>query len=177
MNPIVGSRRFSEDCLPPEHEYCSRDVLNAAINAWAAPRGYAFVTGKSKKTQSGRRIGFFGCDRGGVPPNPSIKRQRSTTSRRTGCPFSVLAKESLDRKMWSLTHRPGIKFARHNHEPSTNISAPVHRQLSRADRSTVKNLANAGVAPKEIRSYLCGNAPSWATQQDIYNCIAQGKRE
>lgn len=178
MNPVTATRQFSDDCLPPEREYGSREALHAAINAWAAPRGYAFVTGKSKKTESGRRIVFFSCDRGGAPPKASGVRQRSTTTRRTGCQFSVLAKEALDKTTWRLTHRPGSEFAHHNHEPSTSMSAhPVHRQLSNADRSTINNLANAGVAPKEIRSYLRQNTESHATQQDIYNCIAQGKRD
>lgn len=35
--------RFSDDCLPPEGTYNSREELYAAINDWAAPRGYTFV--------------------------------------------------------------------------------------------------------------------------------------
>uniref|UniRef100_A0A8H7K5T0 MULE transposase domain-containing protein n=1 Tax=Bionectria ochroleuca TaxID=29856 RepID=A0A8H7K5T0_BIOOC len=178
MDQARTTSQFPDDCLPPERDYGSREALHTAINAWAAPRGYAFVTGKSKKTESGRRIVFFSCDRGGAPPNSSNARRRMTTTRRTGCQFSVLAKEALDKTMWRLAHRPGREFAHHNHEPSTNLSAhPVHRQLSHADRSTINNLANAGVAPKEIRSYLRQNTQSRATQQDIYNCIAQGKRD
>jgi hypothetical protein len=38
---------FTEDCLPPEQEYESRDALFKAINDWAAHRGYAFTTGRS----------------------------------------------------------------------------------------------------------------------------------
>lgn len=174
----VTTPQFPNDCLPPEGEHRSRDALYATINAWAAARGYAFVTGKSRKTPSGRRLVVYSCDRGGAPPKPSDTRQRSTTTRRTGCQFSVLAKETLDKTTWRLTHRPGNEFAHHNHTPSTNISAhPVHRQLSHTDRSTINNLTNAGVAPKEIRSYLRQNTGSLATQQDIYNCIAQGKRD
>jgi hypothetical protein len=41
----------------------------------------------------------------------------------------------------------------------------------------VHQLANASIAPKEIRSYLHADSDTLATQQDIYNCIAQGKRE
>lgn len=178
MNPVAATSHFTDDCLPPEGEYGSRDALHAAINAWTGPRGYAFVTGKSKKTESGRRIVFFSCDRGGTPPKVSDTRQRSTTTRRTGCQFSVLAKEALDKTRWHLTHRPSSMFAHHNHEPSISMSAhPVHRQLSHADSLTIKNLTNAGVAPKEIRSYLRQNTQSRATQQDIYNCIAQNKRD
>lgn len=172
------ANQFADNCLPPEGEHSSRDALYTAINLWAAAKGYAFVTGKSRKTHNGRRLVTFVCDRGGEPPKASNARQRSTTTRRIGCQFSVLGKESLDKATWRLTHRRGREFSQHNHEPSTSISAhPVHRQLSHADRLTVNNLANAGVAPKEIRSYLRENSRSNATQQDIYNCIAKGKRE
>lgn len=121
-------KQFPDDCLPPEGEYSSRDALYTAINLWAAARGYAFVTGKSRKTQNGRRLVTYVCDRGGEPPMASNARQRSTTTRRIGCQFSILAKESLDKATWRLTHRQGSGFSQHNHEPSTNISAhPVHR--------------------------------------------------
>ena len=124
-----ASRQFPNDCLPPEDEYSSRESLHAAINAWAISRGYACVTGKSRKTCSGKRIVVFSCDRGGVAPKTSVSRRRLTTSRRTGCQFSVLAKESLDNKTWQLSYRSGSEHTLHNHEPSTDISAhPVHRQ-------------------------------------------------
>ncbi|KAJ0127948.1 Choline dehydrogenase [Fusarium oxysporum f. sp. albedinis] len=46
---------FTEDCLPPEQEYESRDALFKAINDWAAHRGYAFMTGRSTVEKSGRQ--------------------------------------------------------------------------------------------------------------------------
>ena len=120
----------------------------------------------------------FGCDRGGRRPDPSAPRQRSTASKRIECPFSVFAKENLDKSAWQLTHRPGDQYARHNHEPSIDIAAhPVHRQLSNTDISTITRLANAGVAPRDIRSYLSEHSATRANQQDIYNHIAQGKRD
>ncbi|KAL9566132.1 hypothetical protein ACKAV7_009750 [Fusarium commune] len=88
MDPIGDSHGFPRDVLPPEGAFSSREELVRAINAWAAPRGYAFIS------------------------------QRS-----------------------------------------------FHQ------------LANAGIAPKEIRSYLRTTSDTLATQQDIYNCIARGKRD
>lgn len=179
MEGFPDSSHFPHDCLPPEGDYCSREALYAAINDWAASRGYAFVTGRSRKTANGRLQVVFNCDRGaGRTPSTLVARQRLTTTKRTGCQFSVLAKESLDKASWKLTHRLGSEYATHNHEPSAQKSAhPVHRKLSHADVLTVHNLANAGVAPKEIRSYLRNQSKTLATQQDIYNCIAQGKRD
>ncbi|KAH7461514.1 hypothetical protein FOMA001_g19037 [Fusarium oxysporum f. sp. matthiolae] len=180
MDPIGDSHGFPRDVLPPEGEFSSREELVTAINAWAAPRGYAFISQRSCKTTNGRVRVTFICDRGGgrAPSTSPKKRIRKTASRRTGCLFSVIAKESLCGTQWSLRHRPGPGFDQHNHEPSFHqVAHPVHRQLSRSDESTVHQLANAGIAPKEIRSYLRTTSDTLATQQDIYNCIARGKRE
>lgn len=92
----------------------SRDALYTAINLWAAARGYAFLTGISRKTQNDRRPVTYACDRGGEPPTASNARQRSTTTRRIGCQFSILAKESSDKATWRLAHRRGSEFSQHN---------------------------------------------------------------
>jgi hypothetical protein len=169
---------FPDDCLPPECDYESRDALFAAINAWATSRGYAFTTGKSTKSTSGRCTVTYACDRFCKPPNASKERQRKTTTRGTGCPFSVLATESLDKSIWSVRHRPDKRFSLHNHAPSQHPSAhPSHRQLSKEDVAKLSSLSNAGVAPKEIRTFFRQNSDSLATQQDIYNKLAATRRE
>lgn len=53
MNPIDASRYFLDDALPPEGKFTSWKKLVTAINAWAAPPGYAFSV-NSWKTSSGR---------------------------------------------------------------------------------------------------------------------------
>ncbi|KAL9567439.1 hypothetical protein ACKAV7_008389 [Fusarium commune] len=181
MNLIGVPIPFPDDAMPPEGQYSSREELVTAINAWAAPRGYAFSVKSSVVTPSGRTRVIYSCDRGaGKAPKvkPAKERKRKTTTRRTGCQFSIAAKESLCKTVWSLTHRPGPGFDRHNHEPSFSERAhPVHRHLSSPDRSTVHKLSNAGIEPRKIQSYLHLNSDTLATQQDIYNYIAQGKRE
>ena len=183
MNPIEVPRRFPNDALPPEGQYNSQEELRTAINAWAAPRGYAFTIARSRKTPNGRRVVIFNCDRGpGVSPPPSApkapgKQHRQTTTRRTGCTFSVIAKESLCQTIWSLKHRPGARFDQHNHEPSIDpVAHPTHRHLSGPEVSTVRQLSSAGIGAKEIRSYLLMTSKTLATQRDIYNYIAEGKR-
>lgn len=169
---------FPDDCLPPERNYESRDALFAAINAWAAPRGYAFTTGKSSKSTSDRRKVTYACDRFCKPPSPSRERRRKTTTRGTGCPFSVLAVESLDKSVWSVRYRPDKRFSQHNHAPSLHQSAhPSLRQLSEEDIAKISSLSNAGIAPKEIRTFLRQSSESLATQQDIYNRLAATRRE
>ncbi|KAK7586284.1 hypothetical protein V3481_009030 [Fusarium oxysporum f. sp. vasinfectum] len=174
----MAQTAFPDDVLPPEGTYDSREALLTAINEWAAPRGYAFITGRSSRSTSGRQIITYACDRWCRPPSASRDRQRKTTTRGTNCRFSIIAKESLDKTTWSLRHRPDPQFSSHNHEPSWHKSAhPVHRQLSDVDRSTISRLTNAGVAPKDIRTYIRQNSNTIATQQDIYNRIADSKRE
>jgi hypothetical protein len=90
----------------------------------------------------------------------------------------VLAKQSLDKTTWTLRHRPDSRFAIHNHEPTWHQSAhPTHRTLSDNDKTTISGLTNAGVAPKDIRTYIRQKSNTIATQQDIYNRIADSKRE
>ncbi|KAF6527985.1 hypothetical protein HZS61_008287 [Fusarium oxysporum f. sp. conglutinans] len=98
MNPIGLPIPFPDDAMPPEGQYSSREELVTAINAWAAPRGYAFSVKSSVVTPSGRTRVIYSCDRGaGKAPKvkPAKERKRKTTTRRTGCQFSIAAKESL----------------------------------------------------------------------------------
>lgn len=169
---------FAEDCIPPECDYESQGALLNAINEWAAPRGYAFTTGRSTYEKTGRRTITYMCDRSCRPPTTLRDRQRKTTTRGTGCPFSVLAKESRDKNTWTLRHRPDKRFSVHNHPPSQHLSAhPAHRKLSNEDEAKLASLANSGVAPKHIRTYLRQYCNSSATQQDVYNCIAATRRK
>ncbi|OAQ58261.2 transposase-like protein [Pochonia chlamydosporia 170] len=116
-------------------------------------------------------------DRNKEPPSSAIRRVRNTSSRRTGCKFSILAKQSLDGRTWVLTHRPNGECARHNHPPSEDPSAhPAHRRFGERDATTVSNLAISGIAPREIRTYVHNHSESLATQRDIYNQIAATKR-
>lgn len=169
---------FPDDCLPPEGEFASRDALFKSINAWAETRGYAFTTGKSTKERSGKRTVTYACDRSCRPPRDGLERQRKTSSRGTGCPFSVLAKESLDKGRWTLRHRQDARFSLHNHAPSSHPSAhPSHRKFNEQDTIIFTNLTNAGIAPKDIRTYLRQHSDSSATQKDVYNRIVAVRRE
>lgn len=169
---------FPDDCLPPEADYESRDSLFNSINVWASTRGYAFTTGRSHREKTGRVTITYMCDRRCQPPDPSKERQRKTTTRGTACPFSILAKEALDKTTWTIRHRSDRRFSVHNHEPSQHPSAhPAHRILSENDRSTVASLSEAGIAPRDIRTYMRQNTSTIATQQDIYNRIADAKRD
>ena len=73
----------------------------------------------------------------------SSKRGRNTTTRGTGCQYSVLAKESLDKTTWTLKHRTDKRFSTHNHELSQHPSAhPVEplRIESRLQSSSIPKI-------------------------------------
>lgn len=180
MDPTQTQNRtsFVDDCLPPEEKYESREALFQSINAWAAPRGYAFINGRSTKERSGKQTITYTCDRRRNHPIIQRERRRKTTTRTTGCEFSVLGKDSLDKTTWTVKHRSDKRFCVHNHEPSWDPTAhPIHRTLSKEGASQVATLTNAGIAPKGIRTYIRQNTSSIATQQDIYNRIADARRE
>ncbi|KAL2137775.1 hypothetical protein VTI28DRAFT_8314 [Corynascus sepedonium] len=165
---------FPDDCLPPEGFFETREALFGSINAYAKPRGYAFTTQRSVREKTGLLTVFFACDRSRrLPSSLEQERQRKTTTRMTNCPFSVLAKESQEG--WALKHRLDRRFATHNHEPSLHPTAhPIHRKLSGIPE--IETLSNAGLAPKEIQTVI-RQSGSLATRQDIYNRIAEVRRD
>ena len=167
---------FPDDCLPPEGHFESREALFESINTWAKPRRYAFTTQRSARETNGFLRVYYACDRSRRLPclDDSREGKRKTTTRMTNCLFSVLAKESSEG--WTLKHRPEVRFAVHNHEPSLHPSAhPVHRQLS-SGISQLAALSDAGLAPKEIQTVV-RQSGSLATRQDIYNRIAEARRD
>jgi hypothetical protein len=84
--------------LPPEATYSSREELYTAIQAFAAQQYYGFIIGRSNKIHNSPRVKiFYNCDRYGPPPlenhpkNYPQARKRQTTTRKTGCQFSIVA--------------------------------------------------------------------------------------
>jgi hypothetical protein len=138
--------------LPPEAIYSSKEELYTSIQAWAAQYHYAFRIGRSKKIHNGPRTKIiYNCDRCGPPPpvnhpqNYLQARKRQTTTRKTGCQFSVVALECINTQ-WELRHRPGTEYSIHNHPPSQSISShPAHRKLVQAEINQARSLHNAGI--------------------------------
>lgn len=177
MEPIATIRAFPDDCLPPEGDHKSREALLVAINEWAKPRGYAFVTGRSRRTASGRQVVHYACDRYRATVPTATKR--ASTTRSTGCQFSITARESLQGGTWTLRHREGSLYCVHNHEPSLSPTAhPAHRRLSMQDVGLINRLGNAGIRTRDIRTFMYNDNPeSLATTKDYNNALARGRRE
>ncbi|KAL2126963.1 hypothetical protein VTI74DRAFT_11556 [Chaetomium olivicolor] len=174
MASTAAVASFPDDCLPPEGIFETREALFESINAYAKPRGYAFITQRSIREKTGRLTIFYAYDRSRrLPSSPERARQRKTTTRITNCLFSVLAKESSEG--WALKHRQDRRFTTHNHEPSLHPTAhPIYWKLSGTPE--LKTLSNAGLAPKDIQTVV-RQSGSLATRQDIYNRIAEVRRD
>ncbi|RKF60029.1 hypothetical protein OnM2_055060 [Erysiphe neolycopersici] len=137
--------------LPPEVIYSSKEELYTSILAWAAQHHYAFMIGRSKKINNGRRIKiFYNCDRYGPPPsdnhpqNHLQDRRRHTTTRKTNCQFSIVALQYTETQ-WEVRYRPGVEYSIHNHPPSQAISShPAHRRLAQSEINQARSLHSAG---------------------------------
>jgi hypothetical protein len=113
--------------VPPQATYSSKEELYASIQAWAAQHRYAFRIERSTKIHNTERTRIlYSCDRAGLAPpanhpQKSLQdRQRRTATRKTGCQFSIIAREGIDTQ-WELRHRPskpGVDYSLHNHPPS-----------------------------------------------------------
>jgi hypothetical protein len=94
---LAPTPRDIDMALPLEGIYSYKDALFRAINEWAKPRGYALVTGKSKRAPgSMRQKVYFLCDRY-YNPNRSASRVQKSSSRGTGYEFSVIGNKTVDK--------------------------------------------------------------------------------
>ena len=150
----MAATSFPDDCLPPEAEYESRNMLFKAINAWAATKGYAFVTKRSTREKNGRITAVYACDQACNAPSSATEHQRRTATRGTSCPFSVTARESIS-GTWTIRHCPDRRFSTHNHAPSQCPGAhPVHQHFSLDENMQIAALSNASIGPKEIQTVI-----------------------
>src|SRR6266699_5220783 len=79
---------FAKDCLPPEGFFESREALFKSINTYTKPRGYTFITRRSKQVNGFTKVIFACYLSRHRPSSPERPRQRQTTIRITKCPFS-----------------------------------------------------------------------------------------
>ena len=133
--------------LLPEAQYSSKEALFEAIQAWAKPRGYAFITGRSKKREgSGHTKVVYTYNRRERPSLvPTREHIRNMSSRGTGCPFLVIAYKLPWHQGWELKHRPKYKFSIYNHAPSPHPSIhPSYRHMPSQTQAITQVLFNTG---------------------------------
>ena len=138
--------------LPPLATYSSFDELKTSIQAFARENLYAFVVGRSRKLHRGnKRMVTYVCDRcGRIPSENAIlrtakARKRQTTTRKTGCEFSVNAVQ-LSSGDWELRYRPEAKHSIHNHLPSYSVAAhSSYRKFTAQEIEMIRNWHRAGL--------------------------------
>jgi hypothetical protein len=103
LAPLPQTPSSTSMPLPPEAVYSSKAELYTAIQTFAAQYNYAFSISRSTKVHRGARTRIvYSCDRYSQPPpanHPQKSlhdRKRSTTTRKTGCKFSLVALKRED---------------------------------------------------------------------------------
>ena len=131
--------------LPPLATYPTKDALFEAIQGWAKLRGYAFITSRSKRLDSGRHKVFYACDRRATIRNLGVIRTRDTQTRGSGCQFSIVGVELLGGLSWEVRYRPGSEFNTHNHLPTQDPAVhSAHRHLPIQAQNLAQSLFSAG---------------------------------
>ncbi|PHH52964.1 hypothetical protein CFIMG_008320RA00001 [Ceratocystis fimbriata CBS 114723] len=153
---------------PPQVEYTTKQDLLAGINRWASERGYGFVTGRVNKNVHGKSTITYTCDRYGPPQFRSINRRRITNTRKTGCRYYVLGKET-NHGTWLVQHASNSTSCVHNHPPTPKKCHPQHRYFTSDDKDLLKCLVNAGVKPNCIVDVLQQRGNSVFIHRDVYN--------
>ena len=139
--------------LPPEDFYTTKKELFSAIQDWSKGYNYAFRRRRRKKLTDTREKVYYECTCGG--PRPIMDRPkndprrpqdriRSTSSKKTGCEFSVCGVQ-VDSHHWEVRHRPDAKFGVHNHPQSSSaLEHAVHRRLNPAQIEKARELHSIG---------------------------------
>jgi hypothetical protein len=140
--------------LPPQDFYTTKDELFNAIQAWAKEHKYAFRIGRSTSiSDSWKKYTYF-CTRCGEQPimdrpknDPQRPRNRirSTSTKKTGCKFSVCGVQ-VDDHHWEVRHRPDAKFGLHNYPQSYSALEHIaHRRPNKVQAEKARELHNIGM--------------------------------
>ncbi|KAK8924045.1 hypothetical protein KSP39_PZI019437 [Platanthera zijinensis] len=172
----VGSH-FETDILFP-----SRGELVAWARNVGKGLGFAITIRSSDKLEGGRaspRV-ILGCDRAGFYRESQYKKGwvkqnlRKTTSKRCGCPFSLIGQRDALCNDWKINVKCGL----HNH---VNMHLESHAFVGRLDceeRKIVQDMFAAGVKPRKILLALKYRNPANTTaMKTIYNERVKMRKE
>jgi hypothetical protein len=140
--------------LPPVDFYTTQEELFNSIQAWAKQHKYAFRVGRWKPIGKHRKKYTYFCtccgpkpiiDRPQNDPRRPRDRIRSTSTKKTGCEFSVCGVQ-VDDHHWEVRHREDAKFGLHNHPQSNSALEHVaHRRLDKSQVEKARELHNIGM--------------------------------
>jgi hypothetical protein len=136
--------------LPPEGTFHSEEEVADMLHKWAMEHRFAFVKQRSRtKNKAGHKVTLWACDRYGEPPllpkHSNQPRQRRTSSRKTGCQFSINVVQ-ISKDNFEIRHRPDKLHYCHNHILSHSPwSHPTNRHLNIELRDKLKDFHDTGI--------------------------------
>ena len=136
----------------------------ATLTTHALQNGYGFKLQQSRPYNSSFKTYFnYRCDKSRTYNSQATIRQTST--RTTGCSFSVVITQASDQ--WKLL----AKKSYHNHTSSLNLMTHnVHCRRTQAQKDTIHLMSKAGVAPKQILTIIQQQDPgTFVAATDIHN--------
>lgn len=118
---------------PAGLSFDSKDQLIGFVQQYAVDHGYATSVRSSKENAVTLK-----CDRGGIYDDRNRKEgNRITSTRLSGCPWTVTGKLRLMTNKWHLNLTHPI----HNHEGSVNMSGHSRaRFMSSEKKRTIDNM-------------------------------------
>jgi hypothetical protein len=162
--------------LPLEEAiYADAKAVQAALQGLARDNGYGIAVTSSKKDKV-----YYICAKGGKyrdrkdHDTHESKHRKNTSTMKTSCPFSVVAKKCLD------GDEPGWKVEvqnnDYNHGPMAAASAlPQHQvaALKPEERAVIRDMSALGHSPTQILNIIRKDNPeSNLIPRDIYNLLA-----
>ena len=126
-----------------------------------------FISIKRSKTKNGYTSKIIlRCDRGGSYDANRISSTHSGT-RKTNCPFELVAKFYKSNDHWTLT----VVNPTHNHDAVKHMEGhPQAMRLSESQKNMVSDLTQLNIKPKQILSTIKKHDPENAsTLKTIYN--------
>jgi hypothetical protein len=152
--------------------FSTRDQAINSIKSFYIQHGFIIVIEKSRAGKV-----WLKCDLGKTYRNPlgltDEIRKRQTSSRLTGCKFRISCVYRVRDDLWHLSP---IEL-NHNHEPSLDLSGhSIARRLNQEEKKRVLSLAESGVGPSQILSYIKKDFNNQTTsRKEIHNFLASSR--
>ncbi|GJZ68440.1 FAR1-related sequence 5-like protein [Tanacetum coccineum] len=130
--------------------FWSREDMKNWVKNTAYSLGFVIVIKRSKQCKDGlmNKLVLI-CDRGGKPR--ICGSSTNTSSKKTDCPFKLVAKYSLEHGYWTIR----VVCDQHNHLPTVNLEGHAYaRRLFEDEHHLVEDLTSKNVPPHEILSTL-----------------------
>ncbi|KAD4888820.1 hypothetical protein E3N88_20893 [Mikania micrantha] len=116
---------------------------------------------------------FLKCDHGGEYKGTSLIRRSGT--KRTNCPFQLVAKYFSDDSCWMLR----VTCAEHNHELAQQLEGhPFAMRLTDNEKCMIEDLSRHNMETRDIvRSLREQNSQNVSTLRTIYNARQQMRKD